>query len=80
MEKPVIEAIASSKSIVKVYINREINKRNIHDLLDSLKISLIPYSFVPQQKLNRLTKHNHQGVVAELSDIVFFSRPVSWKS
>ena len=72
-KKPVIEAIASSKSIVKVYINREINKRNIHDLLDSLKISLIPYSFVPQQKLNRLTKHNHQGVVAELSDIIFSS-------
>lgn len=72
-KKPVIEAVAASKSIGKVYINRDLNKRSINDLLDSLRKNLIPYSFVPLQKLNRLTTNNHQGVVAHLSEIFFSS-------
>ena len=35
--------------------------------------SKIPYSYVPIQKLNKLTPHNHQGVVAQLSEITFHS-------
>tara|TARA_B100000900_G_scaffold108962_4_gene90878 strand:- start:2149 stop:2868 length:720 start_codon:yes stop_codon:yes gene_type:complete len=69
----VIEAIEASKTISKVFIQRDINKNNAVRLIGKLENSKIPYSYVPIQKLNKLTPHNHQGVVAQLSEITFHS-------
>ena len=33
----------------------------------------IPFSYVPVQKLNKLTPHNHQGIVAQTIDIKFYA-------
>jgi|TARA_B100001564_G_scaffold136758_1_gene114799 23S rRNA (guanosine2251-2'-O)-methyltransferase len=69
----IIEAIEASKTISKVFIQRDINKNSAERLISTLENSKIPYSYVPIQKLNKLTPHNHQGVVAQLSEITFHS-------
>ena len=69
----IIEAIESSKTISKVHIQRDINMHSAQRLLRALDTNKIPYSYVPVQKLNKLTPHNHQGVVATLSEINFHS-------
>ena len=69
----VIEAVEASKTISKVFIQRGLNKSSAERLIGILKNSKISYSYVPIQKLNKLTPHNHQGVVAQLSEITFSS-------
>ncbi|MFL2594508.1 MAG: 23S rRNA (guanosine(2251)-2'-O)-methyltransferase RlmB [Flavobacteriaceae bacterium] len=69
----VIEAVKAKKSISKVFINSGINKKNLIELLKTLDDNRTPYSYVPAQKLNKLTPHNHQGIVAMLSEIIFSS-------
>ena len=67
----VIEAVKASKNITKVFIQRDINKKSTEQLISKLENSKIPYSYVPIQKLNKITLHNHQGVIAQLSEITF---------
>ena len=67
----VIEAVKASKTISKVFIQRDVNKKSAERLISLLENSKIPYSYVPIQKLNKLTLHNHQGVIAQLSEITF---------
>jgi 23S rRNA (guanosine2251-2'-O)-methyltransferase len=69
----VIEAVEASKTISKVFIQRGLNKSSAERLIGILENSKISYSYVPIQKLNKLTPHNHQGVVAQLSEITFSS-------
>ena len=69
----VIEAVEASKNITKVFIQRDLNKSSAERLIRTLENATIPYSYVPIQKLNKLTPHNHQGVVAQLSEITFSS-------
>ena len=69
----VIEAVEASKTITKVFIQRDLDKNRAERLIRTLENSKIPYSYVPIQKLNKLTPHNHQGVVAQLSEITFHS-------
>jgi 23S rRNA (guanosine2251-2'-O)-methyltransferase len=69
----VIEAVEASKTITKVFIERDLDKNRAKRLIRTLENSKIPYSYVPIQKLNKLTSHNHQGVVAQLSEITFHS-------
>ena len=69
----VIEAVEASKTISKVFIQRGLNKSSAERLISTLENSKVPYSYVPIQKLNNLTPHNHQGVVAHLSEISFHS-------
>lgn len=69
----VIEAVEASKNITKVFIQRDLNKSSAERLIRTLENATIPYSYVPIQKLNKLTPHNHQGVVGQLSEITFSS-------
>jgi len=63
-----IEAVQAGKEIEKVFIN--IQSNDLHkELLGLLHTRKIPYNKVPYEKLNRLTRKNHQGVVAFLSPI-----------
>ena len=42
------------------------------DLMKVMKRNNINFSYVPVEKLNRLTPNNHQGVVASISPISFY--------
>jgi 23S rRNA (guanosine2251-2'-O)-methyltransferase len=69
---PVIEAIDSGKEAEKVFFQKGLRSEQFVQLIRLLKQRSIPYQFVPVEKLNRLTRKNHQGVVAFISPIIFY--------
>ncbi len=68
---PVQEAIDSGKEIEKVFLKRGSTNSALHELKSKMKRLRVPFQEVPQEKLNRLTRKNHQGVVALLSPIEY---------
>ncbi len=70
---PVQEAIASDIIIDKLFIQKDATNPKIDTLIKSLEGSDITITHVPIEKLNRLTKGNHQGIVAITSPISFYS-------
>ena len=63
------EAINSSKDIDKVFIQIGLKGSLIGTLESLIRKNKINFSYVPKQKLDRLSKKNHQGVIARISPI-----------
>jgi 23S rRNA (guanosine2251-2'-O)-methyltransferase len=61
---PCLEALQSGKEIDKVFVKKGLSGEHFTQLMDLLKKTSTPYQFVPVEKLNRITKKNHQGVIA----------------
>ena len=70
--RAVIEAINSKKDIDKVFIQTGLKGKLIGQLESLIRKNKINFSYVPTQKLDRLSKKNHQGVIARISPIKFF--------
>ena len=69
--RAIIEAIQSGKELDKVFIQKEISSELMKDLMKVMKRANVNFSYVPLEKLNRLTPNNHQGAVASISPIGF---------
>jgi 23S rRNA (guanosine2251-2'-O)-methyltransferase len=69
--RPVMEAIKDGKDIDKVLIQKGLQGDLSKELWDLIKSHKVAYQIVPVQKMNRLTKKNHQGVFAFMSPITF---------
>ncbi len=67
--RPVIEAVEAGKEIERLYIRKGADGQLMNDLKDLCFRSHLRYQEVPVEKLNRLAKGNHQGVVAQLATI-----------
>ena len=71
--RTVVEAINSSKDIDKVFIQTGLKGKLIGQLESLIRKKNINFSFVPKQKLDRLSKKNHQGVIARIAPIKFYT-------
>lgn len=71
--RAIIEAINAKKEIDKVFIQKETQGDLMNELLKTLKKNNINFSYVPVEKLNKLTSLNHQGAVASIAPISFVS-------
>ncbi|WP_306353615.1 23S rRNA (guanosine(2251)-2'-O)-methyltransferase RlmB [Flavobacterium sp. '19STA2R22 D10 B1'] len=69
--RAIIEAIQAGKEIDKVFIQKEAQGELMKDLMKVLKRNNVNFSYVPVEKLNRLTPNNHQGAVASIAPISF---------
>lgn len=69
--RAVIEAIQAGKEIDKVLIKKDIQSDLSKELFAVLKDTFIPVQRVPVERINRITKKNHQGVVAFISPITY---------
>lgn len=69
--RAVIEAIQAGKEIDKVLIKKDIQSDLPKELLAALKDTFIPVQRVPVERINRITKKNHQGVIAFISPITY---------
>lgn len=70
--RTILEAIESGKSIQKIYLQKGLKSNLFSELERKVKQKNISISYVPIEKLNRLSKNNnHQGVVAIVSPINF---------
>ena len=70
---PVIEAVKSGKKIEKVLFKSGLTGELFGELLTMLKERNISFQFVPMQRLNKISKGSHQGVIAQISAIDFIS-------
>lgn len=69
--RAVIEAIQNDKSIDKIFIQKGLSGHLFQELQQQLSSSDYNISYVPVEKLNRMVKGNHQGVVAKISPVEF---------
>jgi 23S rRNA (guanosine2251-2'-O)-methyltransferase len=67
--RAVMEAIVAGRNIEKVYVQAGLTNDLIKELIQTAKQHQVPFSFIPQQKLNRLSSKNHQGVICVVSAI-----------
>lgn len=71
--RAVREAINAHRPIDKIIFRKGPANDLFHELYMQIKEEGIPFQFVPLEKLNRITRKNHQGVIAFLSPIEFQS-------
>ena len=69
--RPVAEAIEARKQIERVYIKKGAEGQLMGDLKDLMARHHIRWQEVPIEKLNRLTRGNPQGGVAQLAAIEY---------
>ncbi len=70
--RPVLEALKSGKELERVFIQKGSGSNIFKELIPLLKERRIPYLVVPKEKLNRITRKNHQGIIATVSPIEFY--------
>ena len=68
---PIMEAIKGGKQIDRVLVRQGLRGELYHDLMKLINEKGVPWQVVPQEKLDYLTRKNHQGVIAWLSAIEF---------
>ncbi|WP_375587757.1 23S rRNA (guanosine(2251)-2'-O)-methyltransferase RlmB [Flagellimonas aurea] len=70
--RAVLEAINAGQPINKIFIQKGLKGDLYKELESSARKSGIGLSYVPVEKLNRLTRNNnHQGAVAQISPVEF---------
>lgn len=69
--RAVIEAIQAGKEIDKILIKKDIQSDLARDLFAILKQTSIPVQRVPVERIDRITRKNHQGVVAFISPVTY---------
>lgn len=62
--RAVLEALDAGEEIDKIFLRRDTRNELMQDLEKAIGDRSIPIRRVPQEKLNRLTRKNHQGVIA----------------
>lgn len=69
--RPVAEAIEAGKEIERIYIRKGGDSQLLNDLRDLCLRHRLRVQEVPVEKLNRLVRGNHQGVVAQIAAIAY---------
>ena len=66
-----IEAAEAGKDIDKVLVKRELSGELFKELQEVLRRYEIPMQKVPLERIDRITRKNHQGVVAFTSAVTY---------
>lgn len=69
--RAIIEAIESGKEIEKILLKKDMGSDLAKELYDAVKGHNIPVVRVPVEKINRITRKNHQGAIAFISPIEY---------
>lgn len=67
----IIEAVLSGKEIEKVLVKKGLQGGLYRELMDLVHDRQIPVQMVPIEKIDRVTRKNHQGVLAYISPIAY---------
>nr|WP_323755779.1 23S rRNA (guanosine(2251)-2'-O)-methyltransferase RlmB [Roseivirga sp.] len=71
--RAIIEAINAGKEIDKLLLQKDVKNELTTELLIAARDFNIPVQKVPIEKLNRITRKNHQGVIAFISSVEYAS-------
>lgn len=69
--RAVIEAVQAGKEIDKILVKKDIQSDLSKELFSAIKGKNINVQRVPVERINRITRKNHQGVVAFVSQITY---------
>jgi 23S rRNA (guanosine2251-2'-O)-methyltransferase len=69
--RAVIEAIKNERNIERILIKKGLDNSLFAELFQLIKENKTPYQFVPVEKINRITRKNHQGIVAYISAVEY---------
>lgn len=69
---PVMQALQRGDGIDKLLIQKGISPEHFKPLNDAAHQAGIPYQLVPKEKLSRITRANHQGVIAYTTPVQFY--------
>lgn len=69
--RAVIEAIKAGKEIDKILVKKDLQGDLAQELMAELKGTEIFVQRVPVEKINRITRKNHQGVIAFISPVSY---------
>jgi len=70
--RAIIEAIRSGKTIDKLMVKKGLQGELFQELSELIKEFQVNAQYVPEEKLNRITRKNHQGVIAFISPVPFY--------
>lgn len=71
--RAVIEAIEAGKQIDKLLVKKDLHGPLAEELMDIVRRHRIIVQRVPVERLNRVTRKNHQGVVAFVSAVSYYT-------
>lgn len=69
--RPILEALSAGKELEKVFLLRGTRNPTTDEIVSLAKSREVPVVTVPVEKLNKLTRKNHQGAVALISPITY---------
>lgn len=69
--QPVLEAIKSGKEIDKLFFLKTLHPLKLQEVKKLAIEYQIPFQFVPREKLDRITRQTHQGVIALTSPVSY---------
>lgn len=69
--RAIIEAIEAGKDIDRLLIKKDLQGDLATQLLELAKQHAIPMQRVPLERINRITRKNHQGALAYLSSVTY---------
>ncbi len=66
-----MEALRSGKELEKVFLKKGLRNDAITGLIHEMREKRIPFQFVPVEKINRMCRKNHQGILAMAAEIEY---------
>lgn len=68
----VLEAIEAGKDIDKIFLSKTLNDETAREISDKARQLRVPVQRVPVQKIDRITRRNHQGVLAMMAAVTYY--------
>ena len=69
--RAVIEAIQAGKTVDKILLKKDLQGDGVKELYAVANPHQIRMQYVPAERLNRITRKNHQGVIAFISAVAY---------
>ena len=67
--RPILEALNAGRTLDKIFLLRGTKNSMTQDISELARAASVPVSLVPMEKLENMTRKNHQGAVAFVSPI-----------
>jgi len=68
----VLEAIDAAKDIDKILLSKTLNSETAQEISERARQLRVPVQRVPVQKIDRITRRNHQGVLAIMAAVTYY--------
>lgn len=68
----VLEAIDAGKDIDKIFLSKTLNNEIAQEITDRARQLRVPVQRVPVQKIDRITRRNHQGMLAMMAAVTYY--------